>query len=55
MVFHLSEFLELHNLEENVLQDVLGVPVIFIQLWSLPQDFATLSHIEFEIIVCTCE
>lgn len=54
-VTHLIEFLELNNLEENVFQNVLGIPLIFIQLQSHSQNFTTLPHVEFQIIICTCE
>ena len=50
---HLIEFLELYNLEENVLQDMLGIPLIFIQLWSHAQNLPTFPHVELKIIICT--
>lgn len=52
---YLIKFLEFYNLEENVLQDVLCVPLIFIQLWCHPQNFATFPYVEFKIIICACE
>lgn len=52
---YLIKFLKLHNLEENVLQDVLRIPLIFIQLWCHPQNFTTFPYIEFKIIICACE
>lgn len=43
---HLIELLELHDLEEDVLQDVFGIPLVFIQLPRHPQDVPTLPHVE---------
>lgn len=44
--------LQFYNLQENVLQDVFGVPLIYIQLWHHPQNLATFLHVEVKIIVC---
>lgn len=49
---HLIQFLELYHLAENVLQDVLCVPLVFIQLRSHTQNLATLPYIKFQIVVC---
>lgn len=43
---HLIELLELHDLEEDVLQDVFGIPLVFIQLPRHPQDVPALPHVE---------
>lgn len=45
-IAHLVELLELYNLEEDVLQDVFGIPLVFIQLPRHPQDVPTLPHVE---------
>lgn len=52
---HLIKFLKLYNLKENVFQDVLGIPLIFIQLWSHTKNFTTFAHVELKIIVRACE
>lgn len=45
-IMFLIELLELHDLEEDVLQDVFGISLIFIQLPRHPQDVPTLPHVE---------
>lgn len=52
---YLIKFLELYNLEENVLQDVLCIALIFLQLWRHPKNLTTFPHVEFQVIVCACE
>ena len=49
----LIEFLELHNLEENVLQNVFGISLIFVQLSSHSQNFTTFPYIKLQIIIRT--
>lgn len=52
---YLVEFLKLHHLEENVLQDVLGIPLCVVQFGSHAQDFTTFPYIELEVVVGACE
>lgn len=49
---YLVKFLEFYNLEENVFQDVLGVPVLFIQLRCHTQNFTTFAYIKLKVVIC---
>lgn len=37
-----------------MLQDVLGVPLIFGKLGSYAQDLAALPHVKLQVVVCAC-
>lgn len=48
---YLIELLELHQMEENVLQDAFCIPLIFIQLWCHAHNLSTFPYIKFKIII----
>lgn len=48
---YLIELLELHKMEENVLQDAFCIPLIFIQLWCHSHNLSTFPYIKFKIII----
>lgn len=52
---HLIEFLELCNLEENVLQYVLRIPLIFVQLGSHAQNFTTFPDVKLKVVIRACK
>lgn len=51
---HLIEFLELYDLEENMLQDVLGVSLIFGKLGSHAEYLAALPHVKLQVVIGAC-
>lgn len=52
---HLIEFLELYDLEENMLQDVLCISLIFCKLGSHAKNLAALPHVKLQVVIGACE
>lgn len=48
---YLIELLELHKMKENVLQDALCIPLIFIQLRCHSHNLSTFPYIKFKIVI----
>lgn len=51
---HLIQLFKLHHLKEDVLEDVFGVLLVFIQLSRDAQDVAAFPHVKLEVVVGAC-
>lgn len=51
-VMLLIEFLKLHNLEEDVLQDMFGISPVFIQVPRHTEYVPAFPYIELQVIIC---